>query len=150
MWCFITLKYFSVPMFQVDYRFSNSSLEKSSFLAIQFLWTVLLIIFTSLHLCSVFILFIIVLFQVLFRCLLLDMLISRELRRGDFAYQVAYILCSVCGTGMPCMMLFLMCMKTFQLFIPIMGRAGSLVPPDLLIGGLMSLLVATCTPYLVS
>ena len=152
----VYLSYLSLPlslllsMWQADETVSNLSLERSSFLAIQCVWTVVLVIFTGLHICSAFLLFLTVLFQLLFRCLLLDTLISRELRRGHIMYRLAYTLCSACGTGTPCMIWFVMGVKMVQLVVPVMGRAGSRVPPDLVIGGLMGFAVCIFTPYMVS
>ena len=37
----------------------------------------------------------------------------------------------------------------FQMFVPLMGRSGSSVPPDIAIGLLASFCVCTATPHMV-
>ena len=82
-----------ISLFQSHYLIY--SLEKSSFLSIQFLWTVLLAILTSLRICSAFAFFIMVTFQLIFRTLLFEFLISSELKKSHVVYKLSYILCSV-------------------------------------------------------
>lgn len=132
-----------------DKYFSSQSLENSSFLAIQFVYTVLLAVLTSLRICTAFLFFINVAFHVLFRSILLDRLISRELEHSHFMRGIAYTLCSAFGTGLPWMIILTMNVMILKLFVPLMGRSGSLVPPDLAIGVLTAILVVMSTPYMV-
>ncbi len=127
-------------------------MEKGSFLSILILMSGFLVLFTLLHLSSGFVFFIIVSFQLIFRSFLLDTLLSPELRkkRNEFVYQLSYVLCSAFSFGLPFMLLSHFDLAIFQLFIPLMGRSGALVPPDLVIGGLMAAIVGICTPYMVS
>ena len=37
-----------------------------------------------------------------------------------------------------------------QLFVPLTGRSGAVLPPDLAIGGLTAVMLITVTPYMVS
>ena len=136
-----------ISLFQSHYLIY--SLEKSSFLSIQFLWTVLLAILTSLRICSAFAFFIMVTFQLIFRTLLFEFLISSELKKSHVVYKLSYILCSVFAF-LPFVFLLHFPLGIMQLFIPIMGRSGSILPPDLLIGGLTAVLLSICTPYMVS
>ena len=48
------------------------------------------------------------------------------------------------------MLCFQFSVGIMQLFVPLMGRSGALLPPDLAIGGLTATFVASCTPYMVS
>jgi len=125
-------------------------MEKSAFLSIQLVWTVCLMILTCLRICSAFVFLVTVLGQFLFRTILLEKIISREIAPGRFMHALAYTLCSACGSGLPGMMLLQVFGKVMQLFVPLMGRSGSLLPSDVVIGGLTGLLVVLLVPYCVS
>lgn len=136
---------------QTEGRIPLSQLEKSCTLSIQFLWCVLLVILTYLHICSAFIFFVAVAFQLIFRTFLHDLLISPELRKRRFGgmCSLAYTLCSVFAMGFPWMFRMQLDIGLVQLFVPLMGRSGAIVPPDLAIGILMAVIVTTSTPYMV-
>ncbi len=126
-------------------------MEKGSFLSILILMSGFLVLFTLLHLSSAYIFLIFVSFQLIFRSILLDTLLSPELRkrRFDSMYQLSYVLCSALSIGLPYMVFSQYDLSVLQLFIPLMGRSGSVVPPDLVIGGLVTVLVAIFTPHVV-
>lgn len=130
---------------------SQSLLEKSCFLSIQFLWSLLLFLLTCLHICSAFLFFVIVAFQVIFRSFLHDILIFSELRKHSFGamHSLAFVLCSSLAVGLSWMLRLQLDVGMVQLFVPLMGRSGALVPPDLVVGVLVALAVATSTPHMV-
>lgn len=130
--------------------YSAQSLERSAFLSVQLLCTMILMILTCLRICSAFMLLIPVLAHILFRSVLLDKIISRELPTGHFMHHVAYAVCLACSSGIPGMLQLQLVLSLLGMFIPLMGRAGSKVPPDLVVGGLMGVLITMTTPYCVS
>ena len=126
-------------------------MEKASFLAAQLLTTSVLLLMTSLGLCSAVLPLIIIAFPFLFRTFLLDMLISSELSRGrDYSlYGLAYTVCCVVGTGLPLMLTVQLDMGLMSMFIPLTGRMGSAVPPDVLMGVAMAILMCLHSPHTV-
>lgn len=131
---------------------SREALEKSSFFATQLLWISLLILLTSLRVCSAFLFLLVSLFPLLFRTFLLDILISPELRKSSdrSMFGLAYVVSMVASVGIPLMLTIQLQVGMFQMFIPLMGRSGSIVPPDVIIGLLTCVCVSSATPHMVS
>lgn len=132
--------------------YSLAQLEKSSVLCVQFLWSCVLVILTCLHICSAFIFFINISFQLIFRSLLHDLLLSPELAKNRFdgIRRLAFVLCSVFATGCPLMLRLQLDVGMMQLFVPLTGRLGTVVPPDLVLVVIIAGFVATSSAYVVS
>ena len=62
---------------------------------------------------------------------------------------LAFVLCSAFAVGLPWMLRLQLDIGLLQLFVPLTGRSGALVPPDLAIAVLSSVLLVTTTPYMV-
>ena len=130
---------------------SREALERGTFLATQLVWVSLLILLTSLGLCSAFLFLVVSFFPLLFRSFLLDVLISPELHKSSdrSMFGLAYVVSMAIGVGLPLMLNVQFISTLFQMFVPLMGRAGSYLPPDVVIGVLTALCVCTTTPHMV-
>ena len=64
-------------------------------------------------------------------------------------FGLAYVVSMAASVGLPLMLLFQFHVALFQMFIPLMGRSGTSVPPDVTIGLLTSFCVSTATPHMV-
>ena len=130
---------------------SREALEKSSFFATQLLWISILILLTSLRVCSAFLFLLVSLFPLLFRTILLDILISPELRKSSdrSMFGLAYVVSMAACVGLPLMLMIQFHVGLFQMFIPLMGRSGSILPPDIAIGLMSSFCVCSATPHMV-
>ena len=111
-----------------------------------------MVVFTSLRLCSAFIFLLVCLFPLVFRNFLLDVLIFPELRKGSdrSMFGLAYVVSMVTGVGLPLMLTTQLNVGLFQMFVPLMGRSGATLPPDIAIGLMTSFCVCTATPHMVS
>ena len=127
-------------------------LEKSSFLSLQVFLSIILLILTILHVCSAITFFFIVSLHLVFRSLLLDTLVSPELSKSGYsaAQCLAYVLCSAVPLGLLWVMQLPMSMATMEMFVPLTGRLGAVVPPDVVIGVLTAVFVILTTFYMVS
>ena len=130
---------------------SREALEKSSFFATQLVWISLLLLFTALRLCSAFLFLLVCLFPLIFRNFLFDVLISPELRKSSdrSMFGLAYVVSMATCVGLPLMLYIQFHIGIFQMFVPLMGRSGSQLPPDIAIGVLASVCVCTATPHMV-
>lgn len=131
---------------------SREALEKSSFFATQLLWITILVLLTSLRVCSAFLFLLVSLFPLLFRTFLLDILIYPELRKSSdrSMFGLAYVVSMATSVGLPLMLLIQFHVGMFQMFVPLMGRSGSGIPPDIAIGVLTCISVTSATPHVVS
>lgn len=131
---------------------SREALEKSSFFATQLLWISILVLLTSFRVCSAFLFLLVSLFPLLFRTFLLDILISPELRKSSdrSMFGLAYVVSMAASVGIPLMLLIQFHVGMFQMFVPLMGRSGSALPPDVAIGLLTCFVVSSATPHMVS
>ena len=112
----------------------------------------MMIIFTSFRLCSAFIFLLLCLFPLVCRNFLLDILISPELRKGSdrSMFGLAYVISMATSVGLPLMLTNQLNIGLFQMFVPLMGRSGAILPPDIAIGIMASFCVCTATPHMVS
>ena len=131
---------------------SRVAMEKASFLAAQLLVSFILLLMTALELCSALLPLILLTIPFIFRTFLLETLIVSELKKGrDLSlYGLAYTLCSVLGTGLPLLLTVQLDTAVLSMFIPLTGRMGSEVPPDLVIGVAITLMFCMHSPHIVS
>ncbi|XP_064386315.1 endoplasmic reticulum metallopeptidase 1-like isoform X1 [Halichondria panicea] len=125
------------------------AMEKASFLAAQLLTSFLLLSMTALGLCSALLPLILLIIPFIFRTFLLETLIVSELTKGrDLSlYGLAYTLCCLLSTGLPLMLTVQLDMAVMSMFIPLTGRMGSEVPPDLVIGVATAVLACLHSPH---
>ena len=60
------------------------------------------------------------------------------------------MLCSVFSVGLPMMLRMQLDVGLMQVFVPLTGRMGSIVPPDIIIGIILTVFVITHSPHLVT
>ena len=65
-------------------------------------------------------------------------------------FGLAYVVSMATCVGLPLMLYIQQDVALFQMFVPLTGRSGSCVPPDVVIGLLACLCVCTGTPHTVS
>ena len=128
---------------------SQQALEQSSFLATQLLWTICLVVFTLLRVCSAFVFTLWVIFPVISKGFIWDVCLKRTLDRKGGLHHIVFVIVSVLAIGLPFMLCLLLAFGLTDMFVPITGRSGSLVPPDLVIGGMIAFLVCLLTAYMV-
>ena len=127
------------------------TMEKASFLAAQLLTSIFLLLLTTLGLSSAFMPLLLATAPLIFRTFLLETLIAPELRKGhDLSlYGLAYTLCCVLGVGLPLMLIVQLDMGLMQMFVPLTGRMGTLVPSDLAVGIVTAVIVSLHSPHVV-
>ena len=65
-------------------------------------------------------------------------------------FGLAYVISMAASVGIPLMLTVQFHVGMFQMFIPLMGRSGSSIPPDIAIGLLTCFCVSSATPHMVS
>jgi hypothetical protein len=65
-------------------------------------------------------------------------------------FGLAYVVSMAASVGIPLMLLIQLDIGMFQMFVPLMGRSGSDIPPDLAIGVLTCISVSSATAHVVS
>ena len=117
-------------------KISQKALEKSCFNAVQLLWAILVIVFTYLRVCSAFIFSVWAVFPLVFRVLLWDTLLQKNLdqKQQPALYHTVLVVLSILSLSLPFMWGSLLAVGLFDMFIPLMGRSGSLFSPDIAIG----------------
>ena len=65
-------------------------------------------------------------------------------------FGLAYVISMATSVGLPLMLTNQLNIGMFQMFVPLMGRSGVFLPPDVAIGILASFSVCTATPHIVS
>ena len=131
---------------------SREAQERGSFLATQLIWTVCLLTLTYLRLCSAFVFLLWVAFPLTLQGLPWYFCLRTAIDRNKHktVWNLTHVVLSALGIGLP----FMLCMQlvdgVFAMFVPLTGRSGSSVPPDLAIGGLAAAHVCLICPYMVS
>ena len=126
-------------------------MEKSCYLSSQLLWTTAILLCTYFSIASGFVFLAMATFVLIFRTIFLDTLILQTLdkQRNSTAIHFSTVISSVCSLSVPLMWSVLTDMSLFDLFVPLTGRSGSLVPPDVAISVLLAVFVSLATPYMV-
>ena len=119
-------------------------LEKASFLGTLVMWTVLLAVFTALRVPSAFVCVLWVLPPLLSRLLLWEVAQHRLLPP-----HLAFVLSTVVGVAIPSMLLLQLDAGMAEIFIPITGRSGTVLPPEIPIGLLCVVALFITVPYVV-
>ena len=65
-------------------------------------------------------------------------------------YGVAYIVSMAFSCGLPMMLGVQLIIGLIEMFVPLMGRSGSLLPPDLAIAVITACMVWYSVPHMVS
>eukprot|EP00731_Ephydatia_muelleri_P019134 Em0011g1174a len=116
--------------------------EKASFLGTLVMWTVLLAVFTALRVPSAFVCVLWVLPPLLSRLLLWEVAQHRLLPP-----HLAFVLSTVVGVAIPSMLLLQLDAGMAEIFIPITGRSGTVLPPEIPIGLLCVVALFITVPY---
>lgn len=119
--------------------------EPSSLHAITLLYGILLALLTYLRLCSAFYFTIWLLFSLVFRHLLWDRLLRPCLAQSSL-YHSTLIVCETLSLSVPFILSVIMDISLMDFFVPLTGRSGGHLPPDLTIAVAVALLTCfTCT-----
>ena len=119
-------------------------------MAAQLLWTVLLALLTYLHVCTAFVFLVNVMFAVVFRRFVWGLGLKKLFDKTSATHHFFFVLSSALVTSLPLMWSVLTSASVMDMFIPLTGRAGNVVPPDLVIGILAAVLVSLSITYTVS
>lgn len=125
-------------------------MESAAFLASQLLCTLLLTLLTYLRICSAFFPLTHVVFAVVFRCLAWRLVLSRLFKKNGNLYHLFFVLTSALAVSLPIMWSVVIRVTVLELFVPLTGRMGTVVPPDLIIGSLAAVLGPLSLPEAVS
>ena len=131
---------------------SREAQERGSFLATQLIWTVCLLTLTYLRLCSALVFLLWVAFPLTLQVLPWYFCLQTAIDRNEYGtlWNLTYVFLSALGIGLPFMLCVQMVDGIFAMFVPLTGRSGSSLPPDLAIGRLAAALVCLICPYMVS
>ena len=121
--------------------------ETETFYASLLVWTVILLIMTYYHLASAHIPLLLVIFPLIGRFFIWESFfasktVHRRLETFAFMYFLAILI--------PVQFFTYVTIGVFDVFVPIMGRAGTEMPPDVFIAVLCSFAVVMLTSYVVS
>ena len=131
---------------------SGDLCERSSFYAVTLFYTVVLALLTYLRVCSAFFVAILLLFSLVFRCLLWDAILRHFLiskLRSNFVYCTTFVLCQALSVSMPFIFSVCLSVALIDLFVPLTGRSGSYLPPDLVLSIVLAALVCITTAFVV-
>ena len=131
---------------------SREAQERGSFLATQLIWTVCLLTLTYLRSCSAFVFLLWVAFPLALQVLPWYFCLQTAIDRNEYGtlWNLTHVFLSSLGISLPFMLCVQMVDGIFAMFVPLTGRSGSSLPPDLAIGGLAAALVCLICPYMVS
>lgn len=118
--------------------------EPSSLHAVTLLYGTLLALLTYLRLCSAFYFTVWLLFSLVFRHLLWGRLLRPCLTQSSL-YHSTFIMCETLSLSIPFILSVLMDISLMDFFVPLTGRSGGHLPPDLAIAVTVALL--TCLTF---
>ena len=121
--------------------------ESEMFYGTLLVWTVILMCTTYYRLASAYLPLLWVICPVLGRCLLWEQCLQRQLPRSHHGLLVCMHLLAV---AVPVLFSCYLAVIVMDLFIPIMGRSGTEMPPDLFLAILSAILTNLITSYMVS
>ncbi|XP_043923132.1 endoplasmic reticulum metallopeptidase 1 [Protopterus annectens] len=107
------------------------------------LWCIALVLLTSAGICSAYVTALWVAFP-----LVTELLVQAELktRGATLKFLLVYLL----GMFMPCVHTIYLLWFAFEMFVPILGRSGTEIPPDMVLAVLFALCTTILTSYFVS
>lgn len=117
----------------------------------QFVWWGVLLITTYLRLSSAFVPFLLIYFPLIFRTFLWDILLKPLISKSKFPiiYQNGFIICYALAM-LPVMLSLVLVYSVMDIFIPLMGRSGSIASPDVVIAIISASLTCQVLHYIVS
>lgn len=126
--------------------------EPSSRHAITLLYTILLALLTYLRVCSAFYFTILLLFSLVFRHLIWDGMLRPQITQSSpsFSSQTVFVTCETLSLSIPFVFSILMGVCLIDFFVPLTGRAGGHLPPDLAMGVIVAVLVCLNCALVVS
>ena len=120
--------------------------EKASFDGTLLLWTIGLAILTTFRIPSAFVCMLWVAFPLISRVLLWNVMLHK-LRL--LPHHVTFVVSTVGGVAVPSMLLVQLDVAMVEMFIPITGRSGTILPPEIPIGLLCVVMLFLTIPYVV-
>ena len=121
--------------------------EMETFYASLLVWTVILLMMTYYHLASAHIPLLLVIFPLVGRFFIWESFFASKTAHGKLeTFAFIYFLTIL----IPVQFCTYMTIGVFDVFVPIMGRAGTETPPDVFIAVLCSFAVVMFTSYVVS
>ena len=123
--------------------------EPSSLHALTLLYTALLALLTYLHICSAFYFTTTLLFSLAFRHVLWDKILQPQIPKGPL-YHAVFITCKTLSLSIPFMFSILMTISLIDFLVPLTGRSGSQLPPDLVVGVTVAMLMCLTCAQVVS
>lgn len=118
--------------------------EPSSLHAITILYGALLVLLTYLRVCSAFYFTIWLLFSLIFRHFLWGRLLQPQLAQSSL-YHSTFIVCETLSLSIPFILSIIIDISLIDFFVPLTGRSGGHLPPDLLIAVTVAFL--TCITF---
>ena len=117
----------------------------------QFVWWGVLLVTTYLRLSSAFVPFLLLVFPLVFRTFIWDILLKPLISKSKFPimYKNGFIICYALAM-LPLMLSFILVYSIMDLFIPLMGRSGSIASPDVVIAIISASLTCQVLHYIVS
>ncbi|CAI8010143.1 Endoplasmic reticulum metallopeptidase 1 [Geodia barretti] len=100
-----------------------------------------LALLTYLRVCSAFIFAVTLLFLLTFRRLLWDGVLRRAVPLSSPHHRLAFVLCETLSVSLPLMLGLILASSLVDFLVPMFGRSGSVLPPDLAIAVILALLV---------
>ena len=123
--------------------------EPSSLHALTLLYTALLALLTYLRICSAFYFTTTLLFSLVFRHIVWDKILRPRIPKGPI-YHIVFIACETLSLSIPFMFSILMTISLIDFLVPLTGRSGSQLPPDLVVGVIVAMLVCLTCAQVVS
>ena len=117
----------------------------------QFVWWGVLLVTTYLRLSSAFVPFLLIFFPLIFRTFLWDILLKPLISKSKFPimYKNGFII-SYTLSMLPVILSLILVFSIMDIFIPLMGRSGSIASPDVVIAIISASLTCQALHYIVS
>ena len=110
----------------------------------------MLAVLTYLRICSAFFFSISLIFHLIFRCLIWETVLRHTLPRSTFLYNLTFILCQTVSLSLPLILTLVLSSSLLQFLVPIFGRSGNMVPPDLVMALFLAIIICLTFSSLVS
>lgn len=121
--------------------------ETETFYASLLVWTIILSVMTYYRLASAHLPLLLVMFPLIIRVFIWENFFATKTSHPKLG---AFVLMYLLATLIPIQFCTYVTMGVFDVFVPIMGRAGTQTPPDVFIAVLCSFAVVMLTSYVVS
>lgn len=114
--------------------------EQTSLYSLMLVYMLVLTLLTYLRVCSAFYFTVSLLFILFFRHLIWDGILCRMIQSSRY-YRTVFVICEAASVSIPFIFGFLLAMALLEFLVPLFGRAGGIVPPDLTIAVMIAVLI---------